>query len=405
MKEAHERSVKHETSGDAPGLELDVRMDDQDDDKLGSSIDEKCESQGAERDRVDEKDRVERARKPKTSSTVKRQVASLTTTADPDFESDAIITTVHTPISSQSSKPNKLRRTNEDQDGGLQLALAISLSMESSENFYGGGGEGSSSRPSGLEGQSSVWSMTPLAKTGQSGYYDARRRRLEREKNITTVLPYVQVQQLIQDNVYSLLFPETEDTIPGRSGSRNSSGPSGSNRRLSIQNTDHDGDEEMEGACADEVPSSLKTPPYRPSRFTGSTNANLDENELSRSLEAEVGPQSLWNLSHLKDTRDIESMDLNQRTHDTKHPNEETGSTENRSRLVFDRDQYVSRFMKRYLLQDTVNTEHEDVAGSTAFVSTSDPLVQGASTTTLLNGSGSIQPSPQQLQNQDDKVI
>ncbi|KAI8363163.1 hypothetical protein B0O80DRAFT_492317 [Mortierella sp. GBAus27b] len=410
MKEAHERSTKHETSGDTPGLELDVRTDDQDNNKMESSTDEKCESQVAERDRVDEKNGVERARKPRTSSTIKRQVASLTTTADPDFESDAIITTVHTPISSRSSKPSKLRRMKEDQDGGLQLALAISLSMESSENVDGGGGggEGSSSRPSGLEGQSSVWSMAPLAKTGQSGYYDARRRRLEREKNITTVLPYVQVQQLIQDNVYSLLFPETEDTIPGRSGSRNSSGPS-SNRRLSIQNTDHDGDEEMEEACADEVPSSLKTPPYRPSRFTGSANANPDENELSRPPESEAGPQSLWNLSHLKDTRDIEIMDLNQRTHDNKHPNEETGSTERRSRLVFDRDQYVSRFMKRYLRQDTANAEQEDVAGSTAFVSTSDPLVQGPSTTTLLKGSGSIQPPPppppQPLQNQDDKLL
>ncbi|KAI8598758.1 hypothetical protein EDD21DRAFT_381619 [Dissophora ornata] len=287
------------------------------------------------------------------NNTALKQVVSLAETADVDFESDAIITTVHAPTPSRSSKLTRLQQLEQDQhDEGLQLALAISMSE--SESFAG-------SRPDSpfessiTTATTTAWSMAPLDKAASSSRKGAKRRKkTERERNETAVLPYADVQQLIQDNVHALLFPETDDT-PSRAS-------------YHFDQEDDNRHEVMEYR-------EIKTPPWGPSRFAGVTKEEL-ENRLSQSSEpgAEASPQrSLWKLSHLKDTRDVESLDLDApEPDDVALDNDEVGEKTDederrrrRRRLTFDNEQYVSRFMKRYIASDDGDEYNQESGAST----------------------------------------
>ncbi|KAF9585207.1 hypothetical protein BGW38_003427 [Lunasporangiospora selenospora] len=238
-----------------------------------------------------------RTTRPKSSGIIQKQVASLTETMDADFTSDAIITTVSVPASSRTPRPSKLQRMQEDQqDESLQLALALSLSFQQSES--------ESSSPSGTprpRRASIVWTMTPLPKESTTdGGPNKRKRKQERDRNETTILPFAEVQDLIQANVGALLFPDID-------------GP------------------------------------------TSSVNSNLDQ---SQSSESDTSPKrSLWGLSHLKDTGDIDDLNLHEDSEKT-FPRKQPESIPSqkalgrRSKMVFDKEKYVSRFMRRFLQRD-----------------------------------------------------
>ncbi|KAF9948424.1 hypothetical protein BGZ65_008070, partial [Modicella reniformis] len=87
-----------------------------------------------------EKVKVTELRKPSPNTAV---VVSLTDTADTDFASDAIITTIRAPAPSRPPpRLDKLQKMEEDQqDEDLQLALAISMSVQSSDTDPGAGWE------------------------------------------------------------------------------------------------------------------------------------------------------------------------------------------------------------------------------------------------------------------------
>ncbi|KAF9984667.1 hypothetical protein BGZ75_003763 [Mortierella antarctica] len=299
------------------------------------------------------------ARKSKSSSTVMKQVVSMADTADGDFASDAVITTVHAPApSSSKSKLSRLQRMHEDQnDDHLQLALAISMSVSSaqdSESPFMSRPDSSSESAT----RATTWSMVPMEKTASKR--GGKRRKTERERNETTVLPFAEVQQLIQANATALLFPETED----------------------FGHVVGDGHDRL-----------MKTPPWKPSRFAGMTKADL-EISLSQSSEPDAtAAESLWNLSHLKDTREIEAFYLHaeaeqtavdsdgDQMHDhillkTQHPEGADLSTATDSEKLpptFSREQYVSRFMKRFLKQDQERASHSAGAGSPIEPSPSTP--------------------------------
>ncbi|KAF9934806.1 hypothetical protein BGZ67_003664 [Mortierella alpina] len=299
------------------------------------------------------------ARKSKSSSTVMKQVVSMADTADGDFASDAVITTVHAPApSSSKSKLSRLQRMHEDQnDDHLQLALAISMSVSSaqdSESPFMSRPDSSSESAT----RATTWSMVPMEKTASKR--GGKRRKTERERNETTVLPFAEVQQLIQANATALLFPETED----------------------FGHVVGDGHDRL-----------MKTPPWKPSRFAGMTKADL-EISLSQSSEPDAtAAESLWNLSHLKDTREIDAFYLHaeaeqtavdsdgDQMHDhillkTQHPEGADLSTATDSEKLpptFSREQYVSRFMKRFLKQDQERASHSAGAGSPIEPSPSTP--------------------------------
>ncbi|KAF9564104.1 hypothetical protein EC968_004635 [Mortierella alpina] len=298
-------------------------------------------------------------RKSKPSSTIFKQVVSMTDTADGDFASDAVITTVHAPAPpSSKSKLGRLQRMHEDQnDDHLQLALAISMSVSAAQDS----GSPFSSRPgspSELEAGATMWSMVPMAKsTSKRG---GKRRKTERERSETTVLPFAEVQQLIQANATALLFPETEDF--GH-----------------IDGGDHD--------------RLMKTPPWKPSRFTGMTKADLEISQSQSSEPDAAAAESLWNLSHLKDTRDVEALDLHdgaeqnavdidgdkklQKDQQQECADQSTATDTEKPPPIFDREQYVSRFMKRFLKQDQEKTSVSAGAGTSIEPSPSKTSSEG----------------------------
>ncbi|KAF9318518.1 hypothetical protein BG003_011062 [Podila horticola] len=274
-------------------------------------------------------DQVSRSSAPKPKpkpTTVPKQVVSLMDTADTDFTSDAIITTVHAPVPTRP-KQSKLTRLLDDQnDESLQLALAISMSMEGPD-----GGSASASRagsPSG-PGSATKWTLVPKVKGTNK-----RRKRSEREMNETTILPYAEIQNLIQANVTALLFPEEDigtDVMDP----------------LDRQPKFHRG---------------LQTPPWRPSRFaSGSTSvppvtSELDANLSQSSEVSQTSPKtSLWSLSRLKDTDSISTLNLDGLNNERQDAQVEEGQEEPASgspSTRFDRDQYVTRFMKEYLQRE-----------------------------------------------------
>ncbi|KAK3833471.1 MAG: hypothetical protein JOS17DRAFT_80293 [Linnemannia elongata] len=248
-------------------------------------------------------------RKPKVNIMVKKQVVSLADSADVDFASDAIITTVNAPTVAQS-RLTKLERIHQDQhDDGLQMALAISMSMCDNDS-------GSHST---APGPSTTWTMAPVVlRKGVK-----RRKQTERDRNETTVLPFSEVQHLIQNNVHSLLFPEVDNTaVTGGSG-----------------------DDESSTAVL------MKTPPWGPSRFTGyAEDADVEINLSQTSEQSATSPsKSLWNLSHLKDTHGGDSLeDATMRgVREASVALVQAGSG-----LPFDKEKYVTRFMRRYIRQD-----------------------------------------------------
>ncbi|KAG0201841.1 hypothetical protein BGX28_005441 [Mortierella sp. GBA30] len=362
LKEKYERSLTLGTPMEGPSQEMYYHDED---DREGDGI---CENGDLENDDGSEKttsaaastaEDVEGAtaaivRKSKSVTTTRKQVASLADTADGDFAADAIITTVHAPSSSSRKKLIKLQRMHEDQhDDGLQLALAISMSMQSVENA----GTPSGSRPgspSGLGAGSTTWSMVPLPKTAFSKG-GKRRKQTERERNETTVLPITEVQHLIQANVHALLFPESDEDLGGTHSMDEDHGNEHGNGKRICQ---------------------MKTPPWRPSRFVGMSKADREIN-LSQSSEPDsvAGSKSLWNLSHLKDTHDMDVVDLHatderrpidddsdqkqvQNMQENQQPANAEKSTETETEVTatFDREQYVSRFMKRFFRQDQEKT-------------------------------------------------
>ncbi|KAF9137634.1 hypothetical protein BGX30_010027 [Mortierella sp. GBA39] len=247
-------------------------------------------------------------RKPKVNTMVKKQVVSLADNADADFASDAIITTVHAPTAAQP-RLTKLERIHQDQqDHGLQMALAISMSM--CDNDFGS----HSTTP----GPSTTWTMAPtVVKKGLK-----RRKQTDRDRNETTVLPFAEVQHLIQNNVHSLLFPEIDDPAAEVSGDGESS----------------------TGVL-------MKTPPWGPSRFTGDTEDADVEINLSQASEPDATSptKSLWNLSHLKDTHGGDSLEdaAMRGVREASEALVQAGSG-----LTFDKEKYVTRFMRRYIRQD-----------------------------------------------------
>ncbi|KAI1314394.1 hypothetical protein EDD11_002220 [Mortierella claussenii] len=270
-------------------------------------------------------------RKTKTSVLAKRQVESLTDTADADFISDAIITTVHAPTPSRPTKVSRHQQSEADQqDEGLQMALAISMSLQSSDDNLTGASRSASSF--GNSAEASVWSMVPQDR-GSSRKASRRRRQTEREKNETTVLPYAEVQHLIQANVHALLFPDTDDVGNTRAAA----------------STQLDSTVDLIDSAAE--PIHLKTPPWRPSRFSEPMELPL-ETALSQTSEPDTSSlptESLWELSQLQDTRNVEYLNL-------PAVGERNGAALE-PEVAFDREKYVSRFMQRFMLQKTREEE------------------------------------------------
>ncbi|KAG0249887.1 Membrane-bound transcription factor site-2 protease [Mortierella polycephala] len=361
LRERYERSIMLGTSMDSDPAETSQEM-----------MDEATEDQKDEREDTPT-DNVERleVRKPKArvDTIAQRQVVSLADNADTDFASDAIITTVQTRVAPTKPKLTKVQRMEEDQqDDGLQLALAISMSMQS----------GGSDTPhmSSLEygATSTTWSMAPLSKTG------ARRgdkRRKLTNKNETTILPVAEVQQLIQANVDALLFPETDCSCDGPSSNA--------------------GDQCL--GCGKEG-RPMKTPPWRPSRFTAMTSTDLQVSLSQSSLPdtASLPSKSLWDLSHLDD-RDVDSLDLCTPPHrdasgqqsiseslgvsriDSNDNNSSNSPTE---AAVFDSEQYVARFLKQIHMRNHNNTMRGMSAKSASTFDSEDYSV-------AVGGSGSNQ--------------
>jgi len=211
-----------------------------------------------------------------------------------------------------------MQRLQDDQeDDSLQLCLAISRSMDHSED--------------GSATTQSSWSMAPLNSRKGKG----RRKVTEQEKSETSVLPLAEVQHLIQANVSALLFPEDSKRNSGTSNEFTE-----------------------------------KTPPWPPSRFVGTTKADL---ELSISQSSETDPGStkttLWDLSRFKDEYRIDMLDL-----DSNHikggssrldvdDNQDPLQPRSSPPVMTDRDQYVTRFMAQYLHRDkntsTIDTQQQ----------------------------------------------
>lgn len=292
--------------------------------------------------------------KPKPT-TVPMQVISFTDTADADFTSDAIITTVHAPVPTRS-KQSKLNRLLEDQnDESLQLALAISMSVEGSD-----GGSTSASRagsPSG-SGGATKWALVPKSKGTNK-----RRKRSEREMNETTILPYAEIQDLIQANVTALLFPEDEAGTQVK--------------------------ESLEEGRQSKMHRGLQTPPWRPSRFASGSSSRppvtseLDSNLSQSSEVSQTSPKrSLWSLSRLKDTGGISDLSLDGLSEERPEAQVEEG---HRSRseepssgpmsTSFDRDHYVTRFMKEYLQRERDDREAVSRTSSASTSSSHDSNV------------------------------
>ncbi|KAG0201404.1 hypothetical protein BGX33_010339 [Mortierella sp. NVP41] len=318
-------------------------------DPLGGSQDAGREPDAEERDQSSDEIQPEELqtrvrRKPKAISTTKKQVVSLADNVDADFSSDAIITTVHAPTPVQP-KMTKLQRMHQDQqDDGLQLALAISMSMCDPDS--GIPTESNSGSPSGTPGPSTSWSMTPaVVRKGTK-----RRKQTDRDRNETTVLPFAEIQHLIQNNVQALLFPDIEESaVP------------------EFSSDDHDSN----GA-------SMRTPPWGPSRFTGDTSDADVEVNLSQSSEAGMTSpvKSLWNLSHLKDTRSVDNPDQQEAQPVEGEQESRVARIEPGSGFAFDNDKYVSRFMRRYIRQ-----EQKDMSRSSPSAEPADSVVsdQGSS--------------------------
>ncbi|GJJ71245.1 hypothetical protein EMPS_03595 [Entomortierella parvispora] len=252
-------------------------------------------------------------KKFKSTETVRQQVVSLTDTPDDNFTSDAIITTINVPVSTleEQERLDKIQRLEDDQgDDSLQLALAISRSMDHSED--------------GSAVNQTSWSMAPLNIRKGKG----RRKVTEQEKNETSVLPLTEVQHLIQANVSALLFPEE---------------PSSTSHTSSGEHHDF----------------TKKTPPWRPSRFAGTTKADL-EFSLSQSseTETETSKTTLWDLSRFKDEHTIDRLHLDSNHieegssrlegDDNQDPQQQRSSPP----AVTDRDLYITRFMAHYLHRD-----------------------------------------------------
>ncbi|KAG0046240.1 hypothetical protein BGZ83_008561 [Gryganskiella cystojenkinii] len=303
--------------------------------------------------------------KPTAADTVTRQqVISLTDTPDDNFSSDAIISTIHVSSSTVAGQDrmNKLQRFHDDQvDDDLQLALAISRSVELSENRSRAGSPMTDLTAGGT--LTTFWSIAPASSSGggRKSTTGMTRGKRKRDKNETTVLPVAAVQELIQANVSALLFPE----------------PSNQFRRYGIG-------EDSEGAQQ----FTTKTPPWRPSRFTGTTKQDL-EISLSQSSEPDLSipssskPEtSLWDLSRFKDeeqdqgddddAQGIDRLDLSEDAADlaTKNnPQEQalvaTGRRDPSPVMV--REQYVTRFMAQYIHRDNKNTrssQHNSPTGN-----------------------------------------
>ncbi|KAG0032118.1 hypothetical protein BGZ81_011607 [Podila clonocystis] len=287
--------------------------------------------------------------KPKPT-TVPKQVVSLTDTADTDFTSDAIITTVHAPVPTRP-KQSKLTRLLEDQNNeSLQLALAISMSMEGSDGSSTSASRaGSPSR----SGNATTWTLIPKAKGTNK-----RRKRSEREMNETTILSYTEVQNMIQANVTALLFPEEEKGT--------------------------DGMEPLEGRQS-KIHRGLQTPPWRPSRFASGSSSRspvtseLDANLSQSSEVSQTSPKtSLWSLSRLKDTDSISTLSLDGLNKERREARVEEGHRSGSEEPApgplstgFDRDQYVTRFMKEYLQRENDNRQNMSRTSSSASTSTS----------------------------------
>ncbi|KAF9195676.1 Membrane-bound transcription factor site-2 protease [Haplosporangium sp. Z 11] len=361
LKEKYERSVMLGTSMDSDPAEPSQEM-----------MDEVADDQKDEREDTptDNMERLE-ARKPKAraDTITQRQVVSLADNADADFTSDAIITTVQTRVAPTRPKLTKIQRMEEDQqDDGLQLALAISMSMQSggSDTLHG----------SSLEygATSTIWSMAPLSR---SGTRRGDKRRKLANKNETTVLPVAEVQQLIQANVDALLFPETDCSCDGPSSNASDQCLGcGNERRL------------------------MKTPPWRPSRFTTMTSTDLQVS-LSQSSLPDTTPlpsKSLWDLSHHND-RDVDSLDLCTPSHRDASDqqsiserlevsridsNDSSSNSSSTGAAVFDSEQYVARFLKQLHMRNHKDTVQGMPSKSTSTFDSKEYSV-------VVGGSGSNQ--------------
>ncbi|KAF9097382.1 hypothetical protein BGX27_000960, partial [Mortierella sp. AM989] len=325
LKEQYERSLMLGTPMESDPIasqEMDGNEGNQNHDMSESSTEESLQKSAARKHRV--------------NTIVRKQVVSLTETADIEFESDAIISTVHAPTPLRAPKLTKLQQLEQDQqDEGLQMALAISLSMQLSP----AGSTSDLKADSPFDSSSfTTWSMVPQEK-GIFKKKSKRRRQTERERNETTVLPYAEVQHLIQANVQALLFPDTDIKCPSP-----------------VINYQSD--------YEDKVPFQIRTPPWGPSRFSGVTKRDL-EPSLSQSSEPDISSptKSLWGLSHLKDTRDIESLDLGVSEYhdDTKARNQDEQRDDgNEPTMSFDREKYTSRFMKRFVRLNSQGLDNEN---------------------------------------------
>ncbi|KAF9188832.1 Membrane-bound transcription factor site-2 protease [Haplosporangium sp. Z 767] len=361
LKEKYERSVMLGTSMDSDPAEPSQEM-----------MDEVADDQKDEREDTptDNMERLE-ARKPKAraDTITQRQVVSLADNADADFTSDAIITTVQTRVAPTRPKLTKIQRMEEDQqDDGLQLALAISMSIQSggSDTLHG----------SSLEygATSTIWSMAPLSR---SGTRRGDKRRKLANKNETTVLPVAEVQQLIQANVDALLFPETDCSCDGPSSNASDQCLGcGNERRL------------------------MKTPPWRPSRFTTMTSTDLQVS-LSQSSLPDTTPlpsKSLWDLSHHND-RDVDSLDLCTPSHRDASDqqsiserlevsridsNDSSSNSSSTGAAVFDSEQYVARFLKQLHMRNHKDTVQGMPSKSTSTFDSKEYSV-------VVGGSGSNQ--------------
>ncbi|KAG0278966.1 hypothetical protein BGZ95_002652 [Linnemannia exigua] len=317
LKERYERSLVLGTSMDSASQDVDRE----------SGREE--ENQSEEETNAEEVQPKVR-RKPKVNNMVKKQVVSLADNADADFASDAIIATVHAPTPVRP-KMTKLQRMQQDQqDDGLQLALAISMSMSDANSGSAAGSNSGS--PSGTPGPSTMWSMTPAA--GRKGV--KRRKQTDRDRNETTVLPYSEVQHLIQSNVHALLFPDIDDS---------------SFSRYSIDNENNRS-------------TLMRTPPWGPSRFAGVADDADVEMTLSQTSEPDTTSptKSLWSLSHLRDTRDA---DLQEGVSISGEMETSVARYQSGSGVTFDKEKYVTRFMRRYIQRNQDASERSKPVGST----------------------------------------
>ncbi|KAF9909362.1 Membrane-bound transcription factor site-2 protease [Linnemannia zychae] len=305
---------------------------------LGTSMESASQDAGRESGHEEESQPLEetnaeelqlQARPKSKTNMIKQQVVSLADDADTAFASDAIIATVHAPAP-VLPKITKLQRMHQDQqDDGLQLALAISMSM--SDISSGASAGVKSGPPSGTPDPSTTWLMTPNVVKGVK-----RRKQTDRDRNETTVLPYAEVKHLIQSNVHALLFPEVENS---------------NHSKLSNDGRNNKG-------------ALMRTPPWGPSRFTGTAEDVDIEMTLSQASESHTTSptKSLWSLSHLKDTRGV---DLQEDVPVRSERETSLVRSEPAPRLTFDKEKYVARFMKNYIRQSPDATEEAKATDST----------------------------------------